>query len=561
MSAVSKAAICCSALGLISIGVFCGKTPHPSNMGELTHVAIGGTVRSKTGAPLRGARITVRDRRQALGETFTDSSGAYVIRVDPAADLLVSAAQPGFVSLAFGQAHPFEPAVTVRPSVGDTASTLDFHLEPACSLSGTIADDSNTPYSAVVSLAYATTGRLEDSYTPVLSADTSPGVELRPTETDSRGRYVFNDIPSGDYFISAVIKEHARAGGIFGHHYFPATKNPSEAKPVSCKEPTTANLTVRRDYVASVSGRVSKVTGAPAAGALVRFFSQTSSGTYYPRHSLLSRADATGRFSLPRVHPGSYLAVASIGQAWSAPGQQGEVARGLTTVDLRPGANEDVSIRVLPGMTLTGNIRVEPAGTKGAPANMRIASLCYDRRLPATTTTSAAVSESGEFTIRNVFATETLYVDIPRRSGLYLKSIVSGSVDFAGKVLPFQPGGHITGVSVFLSSRVARLRGSVTSHKRIVADSIVLLFAEDETKWLYPLDRYVIAARTDSHGRFEVTNIVPGRYHATAIKKLPSAGPLTGDVLRRLKVRSVPISFEEEGNVAVNLELPSIQPK
>lgn len=104
---------------------------------------------------------------------------------------------------------------------------------------------------------------------------------------------------------------------------------------------------------------------------------------------------------------------------------------------------------------------------------------------------------------------------------------------------------------------MARLHGTVSSGGGLISGAIVVLFAADETKWRYPPDRYVIAVRTGSRGEFEIPNIVPGPYHAAALRKLPSVGPLTGVMLHRLKSESaaVALSLKADQELVVNLDV------
>ena len=555
MRASCRSVVLRLALGSLVTVLSCGERPHHDTRGLPAAPSVAlfqGVVRDATGAPLNGAKVAARVGRRLLGQATTDPTGAYVLAIETNEDLIVSATKAGFVPLAFGQSHPFEPAAYIRPSFG-SASRLDFNLEAACTLSGRIADDSGRPHPAVVSLAYASSERLEDNGA-VLGLTNAPGVELRPMETDSNGRFAF-DVQPGKYFVSAITRSGPNPGGIVGRHYFPATKDPAHAQPVECTGIGTADITVSRESTARISGRTVNPSGVPAAGAVVRLFSQSSQGRYYSLHSLLARTDATGRFTLTGVHHAPYVAVASVGQAWRAGGQQGDVARGVLSLDVREGGIEDVGIRMSPGMTVSGTVRPESLDMGLLPANLRVVSLCLDPRLPAVTTTSAAISPTGAFTIKNIFADETLYVDAPRKSGVYINSITSSSGDATGKALPFRSGSHLSGLSVILSSRGARIHGRVKSNDRMFTNAIVLLFATEESKWVYPLDQYVIAVRSDSRGEFEIANIIPGPYHAVAIKRLPSVGPLATSTLRRLKSAAAVVSVRLKAAETVTLNL------
>jgi hypothetical protein len=100
-----------------------------------------------------------------------------------------------------------------------------------------------------------------------------------------------------------------------------------------------------------------------------------------------------------------------------------------------------------------------------------------------------------------------------------------------------------------VSGQVADARGAPTK------DCTVVIFARDEAKW-EGASRYIQTARPDQDGRFKVSGLPPGDYHAAASAGIRQPGePGDPDVLKQIRDRAVRFSLGEGENKVVDLKV------
>ena len=104
-------------------------------------------------------------------------------------------------------------------------------------------------------------------------------------------------------------------------------------------------------------------------------------------------------------------------------------------------------------------------------------------------------------------------------------------------------GEELAGVEIVLTSRVARLNGTVTdAANRLLTDYSVLLFPEDRTLLGNPR-RLTRLIRPTTAGDFSIDNILPGAYLIAALDDVDDAQWLNADYLERFRPRATRIDL------------------
>jgi hypothetical protein len=164
----------------------------------------------------------------------------------------------------------------------------------------------------------------------------------------------------------------------------------------------------------------------------------------------------------------------------------------------------------------------------------------------------AHVRGSDRFELRGLRGPMVLHAEITR--GM-LVSIRRGGQEIAGKTLTLVGTENIDDVVIEFTMRTARLDVTVTGTSAPDAPErvLVLLFAEDPSRWHYGHVRYssVNVARrsprpsekekTESHT--DLTRIVPGRYRIIAIHDPDIYYPTEPAILEKLRPLATPVTL------------------
>jgi hypothetical protein len=122
-----------------------------------------------------------------------------------------------------------------------------------------------------------------------------------------------------------------------------------------------------------------------------------------------------------------------------------------------------------------------------------------------------------------------------------LVSIRRGGQEIAGKTLTLVGTENIDDVVIEFTMRTARLDVTVTGTSAPDAPErvLVLLFAEDPSRWHYGHVRY--SSVNESHT--DLTRIVPGRYRIIAIHDPDIYYPTEPAILDRLRPLATPVTL------------------
>lgn len=238
----------------------------------------GRVVAADTGAPTRGALVTIATRGMLL-TIYTDARGRYELR-DLAPGSYSLRAEPNrYQAQFFSPNLPRSSAVVVPPRVavfdGQISEAEDLKLPRAGAIVGRIVDERGDPISNV-------------QVTALHPADRS-GFAYYPSQaSDDLGRYRIFHLPPGEYLIVART-----LGGIgpivqgqslgFIETYYPGTQARDEAVRVHVRageETAAGDLQLTPARMVSVSGLVLDSHGAPAPSRTTISLNDDSSGAF-----------------------------------------------------------------------------------------------------------------------------------------------------------------------------------------------------------------------------------------------------------------------------------------
>ena len=250
-------------------------TPTGSISGKVTN--------SVTGLPLAGVAVWARTTQNGGNSTLTDSSGSYTINNLTTGTYKVEVNQTGYTIEYYNNAHSWEAANLVTVQANQTASGIDFALEPVVVSTGGIS------------------GKVTDSAGQSLAGVT---VWVRTTQnsgvsaqTDSSGSYVINNLTAGAYKV-----EVNQTGYTIEYYNDTHTWDTANSVTVQAAQTTTAidfSLEPAANTTGSISGKVTDSSG--QALAEITVWAQTTQGS-----GISTQTDSSGNYVINNLTAGAY---------------------------------------------------------------------------------------------------------------------------------------------------------------------------------------------------------------------------------------------------------------
>jgi hypothetical protein len=187
---------------------------------------------------------------------------------------------------------------------------------------------------------------------------------------------------------------------------------------------------------------------------------------------------------------------------------------------------------------------------------MRVVAAPFDGDGPAMMAGGAGpVADDGSFTLRGLAGGRTIRLgNAP--IGWMLKAVRLNGQDITDSGAEFKAGEAVSGLEIVLTNRLTSIAGTVTTGKgEPVKDFTVVVFAEDETRWVVPQTRWVTGVRPDQDGRFQVRNLPAGSYYAVAMEYIEQGTWGDPDLLGRLKASATSFSIDEGETKTLDLKL------
>jgi hypothetical protein len=521
-----------------------------------TAVLRGTIVAADSGSPIRRAQVRVAGQGSRLATT--DAQGRYEVRELPAGRYTITASKAGFVSLEYGQKRPSESGTPLEISDGQVLDKLIIALPRGSVISGRITDEFGEP------VANAVVTAMRYGYAAGTRRLLPGGGQNSRDTTDDQGSFRLFGLSPGEYVVSASYRTGGEAADPAGENtgyaatYFPGTPNVAEAQRVSValgQEQSSVVFSLIATRLVRVTGVVLNSQGTPVTEGNVMLSSSSGRiGVAAPMTSFGGSVDRNGQFRVTNVPPGRYIAQVRPGRGpRNSPGS--EFARQEITV-----AAQDLDGVVLvtaPAARITGVVVSESSST----ATLRPQEVTIGTR-PADIETGMAagnsqgrVNEDWTFEVNNVFEPRIFRVNTLQ--GWTLKSVTLNGEDITDVPITVTPGQALAGVQVLLSDRVTEVNGRlVDSRNRPVTDATVVIFPNDEARWVYQ-SRFIRAARPDQDGRFQLRGLPPyADYLAIAVQGLEDGQAGDPEFLATIRDRATRLSLKDGEAKVVDLRVP-----
>lgn len=551
-----------------------------------TGIIRGRVVANDTGTPIRRAQVRINSPDIGAKTALTDAQGRYEFKELPASRFNLNVTKSGFVVMQFGQNRPFEPGRPIELAEGQVLEKADVSLPRGSVLGGRVVDEFGEPVAdanvAAMRMQFAN-GRRR-----LLPAG-------RNATTNDLGQYRLYGLPPGEYYVSATLRSFeammmdmmSGPGGPTGSNqssgyaptYYPGASTPAEAQRVSVavgQELASVDIALQPVRLAKITGTAVGTDGKPMAGAMVMLVPSLRETMMFGPGGT-SRTNKDGQFTISSVTPGDYtlqvrsmgtmmtemaggaammFAVNAAGPGGPAPAAQAEPEFASVPVGV---SGEDISNLVVVathGAKASGRVSFEGGVKPEGASGIRISTPPADQEGgPVIGVGGAAVKENGSFEVTGLTGFR-LFRPAMLPKGWVLKSVQFDGKDVTDTGVEFKPGEDVSGVDIELTNKTTTISGSVTDdHGQAAKDYTVVVFTDDQQKWVLPMNRWMSSARPDQDGRFKVTNLPAGSYYAIAVEYVPAGEWTDPDWLDRARTKAKRLTLEEGATQTLELKL------
>jgi len=168
------------------------------------------------------------------------------------------------------------------------------------------------------------------------------------------------------------------------------------------------------------------------------------------------------------------------------------------------------------------------------------------------------VKDNGTFDMGGLAGTRLLRVgNIPK--GWSLRAVRLDGADVTDAGIEFKPGADVSGIEIELTQKISTITGSVSDGRgQPLKDYTVVIFTDDQQKWMLPLNRWVGSARPDQEGRFKLAGLPAGAYYAIALEYVAAGEWMDPEWLERARPKAVRVTLDEGASPSLELKLSSM---
>jgi hypothetical protein len=460
--------------------------------------------------PLRSATVelqSVEDRTHSVS-VATDAGGRFQIKgIDPGRYRL-KVTRNGFVIQEYGQKTPSDPGSDLRLSAGQDLKDLLFRLIPWSVIAGRILNEDGEP------LPWAQVSALREVYREG-KRKLSPEVMV---PTNDLGEYRLFGLPPGRYFVSAKYKPGVKIIGQqqiqeglgddsergYAPTYYPGSPDPARASTITVKagdEIPSVEILLRPVTVFKIRGRVFNMVSGKRSGSGVNIVLEprnTGLAWNSPDQQMyVEKPD--GSFEINNVLPGSY----TLSAFWFDEGKRYQTRQ---SIEVGNADAEGMNLVIGPGVAISGHVTWD-----GKPSLEREELSVYVSAADSSMSFSsgARIARGDFFTLRDVSeGTYRLNVNGQSKDS-YLKAVRYGTGDGLENGFTVIRGTQPS-IEVTISSRGARVQGTITDADKVPAAGLWVVLVPDEAR--RGQSRLYKQTTTDQFGHFELRGIAPGDY-------------------------------------------------
>jgi hypothetical protein len=514
--------------------------PATGNSRIYGRVLVGNTAVPARHALVRLTSPSLRDPRTAM----TDQDGRYVFPNLPSGTYSMSVRKDGFLSSSYGQTRPTMAAQTLRLSEDQSAEGIDLFLFRGGAISGVVVDEFGEP-AANVSVT-------------VLRSQFQRGkrqlVAAGPrASTNDLGEYRVFALPPGAYYVTATLPPNPPPieNGIqlldedpFGLSpvFFPGTPDPALASTVSLtpgESVSGVNMALVATPLASASGVATNQRGAPMTAGTISAIPRGMAQNGFARATAL-RPDGT--FRITGLPPGEYTLLAS---SRVAPQAAASAAAALprpdvatATVSINGGNVDGIHLAPLFPVTVSGRVifdNPQSAGSVRASAiRVSAATLNSDDAMVGLMGSPITPADDLRFTLHLPPTAVMLRATISAggQSSWTVKAVHVNGTDVTDTGIALRPREDISDVTIELTDRAPKVSGMVTVADAPAAGYHVIVFPQDQDRWLLSGPGLFLSTRTDANGAFSLTGLRAGRFYAAALLDIDELGWTDPDFLK-----------------------------
>jgi hypothetical protein len=515
---VLKPGIVVCVVAMLAVGSAEAQLPNLGATG--TAKVIGRVIAATTGAPVRGASITLGG--DALRQTETDDDGRFELAGLPAGRFALRATKVGF-AIAASSPTNIDPDRSFTIGDGQTV-TRDLTLQPGGVITGRVVDEAGDPVTGlevrVERYIYGAAGRQ-------LAIGSSGLTSLLNMRTNDLGEFRVFGLAAGEYIVSARGQQfgttltRGTAGSRdriegFPPTFYPGTTRQAEAQAVRVRagQEIAANFSVVAGRMLRISGRAMNSRGAPATGLNVYLGVETSNSSGQIDGGPVG---PDGFFSVGNVPAGSYtLRIRQAGA--TGPGTEfASMPIALATEDL-----SGIEVVTRPGANIAG--RVEWDGTAPRPTgNVRINTrsaiptgfaLGGESTITYVDLQSGTVREDDTWELGGIVGT-VLFGTSPAAPWT-IKAVTLGGKEITDVGMDAWSLGGEARVVIVMTDRATNVSGTARGADGGPLSSYSVVILPQQPVAGTAATRYTRFLRSDDAGAFTVRGLPPGDYVAAA---------------------------------------------
>ena len=514
----------------------------PQPAGPAGTAALSGVVTSEDGSrPVRFAYIVLLGTGTGTVKvSATDTDGRFMFANLPADRYVVGAIKPPYLGTVHGAKRPGRSGSPIALADGQKLSNVAIRMALGASIAGVVTDERGQPAANVeVSVQQLRMQGGERTLVPPAGGARSFAM------TDDLGRYRLFGLLPGEYMVAVtrgvqfaaraltvsevdaalqgkpVTASPAPANVRYAPVYFPGTTRPGNAVPIalgSGEERTNADIKLELAQTAKVEGTVVGADGQMMTAGTVIL---VSSGASLLRTSLSIRILPDGRFSVPGVSPGSYVAFSP----GTGPNANHYAA---TAFEVVSGDVLGLQLTMRPTMSLPGRMEFRGNGVAPSLAGRRIPVRPINPLAGVPSPTITATNERGAFTMSNILP-GTYVIGAPLSFGpttdsmtWALESVIADGRDITDKPIDLMADTLPKDLVVTYSDRFQELGGRLSrADGSPVSEYTIIVFPEDKAYWVTG-SRRIVTTRPGTDGRFTLsgagpTTLPPGKYLLAAV--------------------------------------------
>lgn len=549
---------------------------------------VGRVVDGVTGQPVPSVRVRLTPANlPPLGAVLTGADGRFVFAALPAGRYDLRASRPGYLEGAHGRRRPEGSVLPLELADDERRGSIEILVWPIASISGRVFDDQAQPLGgATVSAtrvppvglpdgppdgtaltdasgAWRIDGLAPGRYavsvrchvlSAIVSPDAGPIAPGASTHWERDGTPTITRVP-GDAsrfaVVSGPVRDAAvRPASVFMTTWFGNVTRAADTTPVDLsagQDHAGVAITMAATRAVHVTGRVLGLERDEfAAIRLLPSDHDTRRSADAVEPLATAHVDPDGRFTLPGVAPGDYLA--QVAGLWQAPrtlvsplGVPDVRAIGRVTfktvwanvqITVPDAPDADVLLTVPEPVTVNGSVEFAippPAGASSLQVIV-VGSIAQTVKVDGTWRFSVDDLRPGWITVSAARLP-------PNWSVL---SVRVGSREVAG--VPFRVERDMPEVIVTVGPS-AEVRGAIRDGSGPADDATVLLFPADPRYWDAPADRSLrVQSHRTSTGEFSFAGMPAGEYHVIAIDPAAMADWPAPEFLRRLAVSAARVT-------------------